>query len=70
MADVCSRDLVTIEPGDSVGAAVRLMRGKAIRRIPVAENGRVVGMLTIGDVAVERDSRTALAAISAAPPNS
>ena len=70
VADVCSRDLVTIEPGDSVGAAVRLMREKAIRRIPVAENGRVVGVLTIGDIAVERDSHTALADISAAPPNS
>jgi CBS domain-containing protein len=70
VADVCSRDLVTIEPDDSVGGAVRLMREKAIRRIPVAENGRVVGMLTIGDIAVERDSRTALADISAAPPNS
>ena len=70
VSDVCSRDLVTIEPGDSVGGAVRLMREKAIRRIPVAENGRVVGMLTIGDIAVERDSRTALADISAAPPNS
>jgi CBS domain-containing protein len=46
------------------------MREKAIRRIPVTEDGRVVGVLTIGDVAVERDSRTALADISAAPPNS
>jgi hypothetical protein len=36
----------------------------------VAENGRVVGVLTIGDIAVERDSRAALADISAAPPNS
>lgn len=70
VADVCSRDLVTIEPDDRVGGAVRLMREKAIRRIPVAENGRVVGMLTIGDIAVERDSLTALADISAAPPNS
>ena len=70
VADVCSRELVTIEPGDSVGGAVRLMREKAIRRIPVTEGGRVVGMLTIGDIAVERDSRTALADISAAPPNS
>ena len=70
VAEVCSRDLVTIEPSDSVGGAVRLMREKAIRRIPVTEDGRVVGMLTIGDIAVERDSRTALADISAAPPNS
>jgi hypothetical protein len=33
------------------------------------ENGRAVGMLTMGDTAVQRDSRTALADISAAPPN-
>jgi CBS domain-containing protein len=45
------------------------MREKAIRRIPVADDRQVVGMLTIGDIAVERDSRTALADISAAPPN-
>jgi CBS domain-containing protein len=70
IADVCSREVTTIGPDDSVGGAVRLMREKAIRRLPVAENGRVVGMLTIGDIAVERDSRTALADISAAPPNS
>ena len=70
VADICSRDLVIIEPEDSVGGAVRLMREKAIRRIPVAERGRVVGVLTIGDIALERDSRTALADISAAPPNS
>ena len=70
VAEVCSRDLVTIGPGDSVGGAGRLMREKAIRRIPVTDGGRVGGVLTIGDVAVERDRRTALADISAAPPNS
>jgi CBS domain-containing protein len=69
IGDVCSRDITTIGPDEGVGTAVRLMREKAIRRLPVAENGQVVGMLTIGDIAVERDSRTALADISAAPPN-
>ena len=59
----------TISPEESVGQAVRLMREKAIRRLPVVEHDEVVGMLTIGDIAVERDSRTALADISAAPPN-
>jgi CBS domain-containing protein len=69
IADVCSRDVITIGPDESVGQAVRLMREKAIRRIPVADDRQVVGMLTIGDIAVERDSRTALADISAARPN-
>ena len=69
VADVCSRDVATIGPDESVGTAVRIMREKAIRRLPVADERQVVGMLTIGDIAVERDSRTALADISAAPPN-
>ena len=69
IGDVCSRDIATIGPAESVGTAVRLMREKAIRRLPVADEHEVVGMLTIGDIAVERDSRTALADISAARPN-
>ena len=69
VGDVCSRELTTVRPEDSVGHAVRVMREKAIRRIPVVDGDQVVGMLTLGDIAVERDSRTALADISAAPPN-
>ncbi len=69
IGDICSRDLTTVSPDDGVGQAVRLMREKAIRRLPVQEDGQVIGMLTIGDIAVERDSRSALADISAAPPN-
>ena len=69
VGEVCSREVTTIGPDESVGTAVRLMREKAIRRLPVADERQVVGMLTIGDIAVERDSRTALADISAAPPN-
>jgi len=69
VGDVCSRELTTVTPEGSVGQALRLMREKAIRRLPVVEADEVVGILTIGDIAVERDSRTALADISAAPPN-
>jgi CBS domain-containing protein len=66
--EVCSRDLTTIGSAESVGAAVRLTREKAIWRLPVADD-RHVGILTIGDIVVERDSWTALPDISAAPPN-
>lgn len=70
VGDICSRELTTLRPTDSVGHAVRLMREKAIRRLPVVEEtGRVIGIVSIGDVAVERDRRSALADISAAPPN-
>jgi len=69
VGDVCSRELTTVTPEGSVGQAVRLMREKAIRRLPVVEGEEVVGILTLGDIAINRDSRTALADISAAPPN-
>lgn len=69
VGDVCSRQLETLGPEDSVGQAVRLMRDRAIRRLPITERGEVVGILTLGDVAVARDSRTGIADISAAPPN-
>jgi len=70
VAAICSRDLTTIAPTASTGEAVRLMRDKAIRRLPVVdERDRVIGIVSLGDVAVQRDRRTALADISAAPPN-
>jgi signal-transduction protein with cAMP-binding, CBS, and nucleotidyltransferase domain len=45
------------------------MKDKTIRRLPVVENDRPVGIVSLGDLAVERDRRSALGEISAAPPN-
>jgi CBS domain-containing protein len=61
--------VATLSPGDSAREAVRLMREKAVRRVPVVEGGRPVGIVSIGDLAVERDSTSALADISAAASN-
>ena len=70
VGDICSRELTTVRPTDSIGDVVRVMREKAIRRLPVVEeSGEVIGIVSIGDVAVERDRHSALADISAAPPN-
>jgi CBS domain-containing protein len=68
VADVCSRDLATVSPEDQIGSAIRLMRDKAVRRLPVVEAGRLVGVLSIGDLALERDRESTLAAISSARP--
>jgi CBS domain-containing protein len=67
--EVCSTDLVTVSPQDEIEEAVRLMREHALRRLPVVEKGHLVGALSIGDLAVERDPGSALADISAAEPN-
>jgi CBS domain-containing protein len=58
-----------VSPSASLGNAVRLMRDKAVRRAPVIEGGNAVGIVSLGDLAVTRDPDSALADISAAPPN-
>jgi CBS domain-containing protein len=45
------------------------MRDKAIRRLPAVDKGKPVGIVSIGDLALDRDPGSALADISAAPPN-
>ena len=67
--DIASRDLTAVSPDDPVDRAVELMRERAVRRLPVVKRGKVVGIVSIGDLAVERDPGSALADISAAPPN-
>ena len=46
------------------------MRAKAIRRLPVMEGSKPVGILALGDLATQQDEGSALADISSAPPNS
>ena len=67
--DVASHDLTAVSPDDPVERAVDLMRERAVRRLPVVKRGKVVGIVSIGDLAVVRDPGSALADISAAPPN-
>jgi len=70
VGQVCSRELTTISSTASVGDAVRLIREKAVRRLPVVEeSGEVVGIVSMGDIAVARDPKSALGDVSAAPPN-
>jgi CBS domain-containing protein len=69
VTDVCTTGVETIEPEASVDDAVRLMRESDIRRLPVTKNGRPVGIVSLGDLAVEREPDSALADISAASPD-
>ena len=67
--DVCNHTVESVESSDPVGKAVKMMSGRAIRRLPVIDDGRLVGIVTLGDLAMERDPGSALASISEAPPN-
>jgi CBS domain-containing protein len=69
VGEICSPHLVTLSPRDAVDRAIELMRTKAIRRTPVVDNGRAVGIVSLGDLALVRDPNSALGGISAASPN-
>jgi CBS domain-containing protein len=67
IGEIASRDPVTIGPDEPAAHAVQLMRDRALRRLPVCEAGHVVGVVSLGNLAVERDPESALADISTAP---
>jgi signal-transduction protein with cAMP-binding, CBS, and nucleotidyltransferase domain len=69
VGEICSTDLVTLEPSSTIGDAVDAMRKANVRRLPVAESGRPVGIISLGDLAMARDEESALADISSASPN-
>jgi len=69
VGDVASRDVTTLTPDSSVEDAIRIVREQHVRRIPVVQDGRPAGIVSIGDLAVERDTESALADVSAASPN-
>ncbi len=65
----CSSDLTTVSPDSDIARAIDLMSEQALRRLPVVEDGRPVGILSLGDLAVEREPNSALGDISSARPN-
>jgi CBS domain-containing protein len=70
IGDICSSELVVLGPDDDVEQATRLVRERAVRRIPVLADGRPVGVVSIGDLALDKDATSALSGVSSASPNS
>lgn len=58
-----SADLIGVDADADVGEALRLMREHAVRRLPVIEDGQVAGMVSMGDLALEKDERLAAALV-------
>jgi len=70
IGDICSSELAVLGPDDDVEQAIRLVRERAVRRIPVLADGKPVGVVSIGDPALEQDATSALSGVSSAPPSS
>jgi CBS domain-containing protein len=55
VGDVCSRDPISVEPDSDLEAALELMARHQVRRLPVVENGRLVGIVAQADIALGED---------------
>jgi CBS domain-containing protein len=70
VVEVCSGDVEAISPDDTVENAVLRMQAADVRRLPVVDGQRVVGIVSMGDLAVEGAlPASAIADISSASPN-
>ena len=58
VGDVYSRDLISVEPDSDLDEALGLMARHQVRRLPVVENGRLVGMVAQADIALKDNERT------------
>jgi CBS domain-containing protein len=67
--EVFTTEPTTLAPDDSLDEAVDALREAHVRRLPVVEETRVIGIVSIGDLAQARDEKSALGDISAAEPN-
>ena len=61
-----SADLIGVDADADAGEAARLMREHAVRRLPVLADGQVVGVVSVGDLAMRDDPAAALAELSRA----
>ena len=58
VGDVYSRDLISVEPNSDLDEALRLMARHQVRRLPVVENDRLVGMVAQADIVLKESERT------------
>ena len=69
VSEVATMRPVTLTVDQSVDDAIRLVREQNVRRIIVLQDGRPAGIVSLGDLAIERDTDSALADIASEPPN-
>jgi len=58
VGDVCSRDVISVEADKDHEEACALMARHQVRRLPVVENGRLIGIVAQADIARTEDEKT------------
>jgi CBS domain-containing protein len=66
---VLSGELETVDPTETMADATAHMRAANVRRLPVVEQGRPIGIVSLADLALATDTTATLADIAVAPPD-
>jgi CBS domain-containing protein len=64
VSDICSHGAVSVKPDETIVNAMHLMASEQVRRLPVVENGKLVGMLSFADIAREKSGMELAEAIA------
>jgi CBS domain-containing protein len=56
VTEVMSNELYSVEPDADLQEASKLMSEKQVRRLPVVENGQLVGIISLGDLSLDKMS--------------
>lgn len=51
--DIMTRDVFTVTGDETIDACMLMMTSRNVRHLPVSDNGKVVGMVSVGDVVKE-----------------
>jgi len=55
LKDVMSENVIVISPGSDINEAMRLMKENSIKKLPVVDNEKLVGIITLTDIAAHLD---------------
>ena len=59
VSEIATADVVTVAPDDDAKSVAEVLTEHQIRRVPVVEEGKVLGVISQADVALELDNSTA-----------
>lgn len=57
VADVMTEEIHSVSPSDNVEEVAKRMREKNVRRVLVLDDGKVAGIVSLGDLALEAKDR-------------
>jgi CBS domain-containing protein len=64
LGDICSTDTVTVPSDTSIDDAIEIMRMRSIRRLPVVDGDRVIGVVGAEDIVLDRPRAPRLADVT------